>query len=435
MELDGTPVQQPDDPFKGDASVTAEQPVQTEQPAQTEQVVQEEPVTAEAQPQPQPQPQPASEAAVAEKPKWIKIVDLVAIICISAAGLLAALFMCLMSVSYADTNIMLRDVAKNITEAADLIEVAGGELEGMGVAVTEMFSNAYVLLGMVTGIVAGIVLGIILIVKIIKKFALKKPTALEKTAITSCLFFFAISVMVLGLANSYSKVASVVVATEYGGATLAGLILCGILFAAYFICKIVANYKSYLGDKTKLINGCLNLGWAIVAMIVLAVLSCVPVLVNGTFDYGMGMSFKMSTGAGFNNIFSSAIGEMVNYGKEIPEEVAESLSTQYSWGAIGMVIQIWFIFQTGKSLHGAMRGTIAADKAVKLGSQIWRTVFAVLYLIACVVLAQDLIDNDFEGGKAVLAAPIVILVFSIVGLVIAIVNKILVKEKTEKHEI
>lgn len=426
MDLEETPAQQPDDPFKGDAAVSGEA-IQTEQPAS------EQPATAEVQPvtaEAQPQPQPAAEAVAEEKPKWQKIVGLVALICITVAGFLSALFMCLLSVSIADVNVMLKDVADNINEAAEAIGNTSS-FAGLGPIITTMFTNAYILLGMVTGIVAGIVLGIILIVKVIKQFAVKKPTTLEKTAITSCLFFFATSVIVLSLANTYMKIASAKMKTEYGTATLAGLIIIGILFGVYFIAKIATNYKSYLGNKTKLINGCMNLAWAVIAMVVLAVLSCAPVVL--TVSEG---GVKATVGMGFNHIFSGALGDVVNYGEaKIPEEVAKSLVTQYGWGAIGMVIQIWFIFMCGKSLHGAMRGTVAADKAVKLGSQIWRLVFAVIYLIVCIVLTKDFIDNEMPGYKMSLAAPIVILVFSVIGLVLAIVNKVLVKEKAEKKEI
>ena len=440
MELDGTPAKQPEDPFKGDAAVTAEKPedpfngdeaVAVEQTAQTEQPAQAEPVTEEVQPQPQPQPQPQAEAVAEEKPKWMKMVDLVAVVCIAAAGLLSALFMCLMSVKIMDVNYMLKDISQNVNNAAEAIGDSTS-FEGLGSYVTTMFSNIYILLGMVTGIVAGLILGIMLIVKAIQKFAMKKQTTLEKTAITSCLFFFAVSVIVLGLAMSQRAIGSIKVQSEYGSATLAGLIICGILFAAYFICKIVVNYRTYLGDKTKLINGCMNLGWAVVAMIVLAVLSCAPVVVTVT-ESGL----KATYGYGFNQLFSTAIGEMLNYGTDtkIPQEIADSLTTRFGWGALGMVIQIWFIFQTGKSLHGAMRGTVSAENTVKLGSQIWRLVFSVLYLIACVVLAKDLVKYDYEGFKTMLAAPIVILIFSIIGLALAIVNKILVKEQANKKEI
>lgn len=447
MELDGTPSKQPEDPFKGDAAVTAEKPedpfggdeaVAAEQPApaQAEQVEQAEPVTAEAQ------PQPAAEAAAEEKPKWIKIVELVSVICITAAGFIAALFMCLISISAMNVNLMLKDVAENINNAVDALDGATS-FEGLGTYVTAMFTNAYLLLGMVTGIVAGLVCGIILIVKVVKKFALKKPTTLEKTAITSCLFFFAVSVMVLNLAMVYSKFLGVEMGTKYGGATLAGLILCGILFAAYFICKVAVNYKSYLGDKTKLINGCMNLGWTVVAVVVLAVLSCAPVYLTSSVS-----GIKINIGMGFNQIFSEAIGRMLDYGTadKIPQAVAESLATQYVWGAVGMVIQIWFIFQTGKSLHGAMRGTVEGDKTVKLGSQIWRVVFAVLYLIVTIIIAKEYAvtaADDFAYGSGGMeavfnpsyAAPIVILIFSVIGLVLAIVNKILVKEQANKKEI
>lgn len=424
MELDGTPVRQPEDIFKGDSAVTAEQSVKTGQ------AVQEQPVSAEAQPQPQ--SQPAAEAVAEEKPKWVKIVELISIVCIAAAGILAALFMCLMNLSVAGSNVMLNDVASNLKANAKIVAESEGNFEGLGSYVSAMFYDLNLLFGMLTGIVAGLICGIILIVKIIKKFALKQPTALEKTAITSCLFFFAVSVMVLSLANAYLKSPFLSLSTQYGGATLAGLILCGILFAAYFICKIVANYKSYLSDRTKLINGCMNFIWAVVAVIVFSVLSCVPVMITA-HESGV----TVSLGTNFNKIFSGAVGDMVNFGTdaEIPDDVALSLATQFGWGALGMLIQIWFVFQTGKSLHGAMRGTIAADKTVKLGSQIWRTAFAVVELIICIVLAKDLINNGYEEFRMSLAAPIVILVFSIIGLVIAIVNKILVKEQSEKREI
>ena len=122
MDLEGTPAQQPEDPFKGDAAVTAEQPVQTEQTAQAE------PVTDEAQPreQAQPQAQPAAEAVAEEKPKWMKIVELVSVICIAAAGLLAALFMCLASVKIMDVNYTLGDISENINKAVDRIAESWG---------------------------------------------------------------------------------------------------------------------------------------------------------------------------------------------------------------------------------------------------------------------------------------------------------------------
>lgn len=426
MDLEGTPAQQPDDPFKGDTAVTAEQPVQTEQTAQAE------PVTAEAQPQTQAQPQdqPAAEAVTEERPKWMKIVELVSVICIAAAGLLAALFMCLSSVKIMDMNYMLSDISDNISTAADRIAESGGDFTGLGSYVTTMFSNAYILLGMLTGIIAGLICGIMLVIKVIQQFALKKKTTMEKTAITSCLFFFAISVMVLSLANSYAKTPLYNTAAGYGDATLAGLIICGILFAAYFIGKIAVNYKTYLSDKTKLINGCMNLAWAVIAMLVLALLSCAPVVVTATES-----GYKATFGFGFNRIFTSAMGSVLNYGEtEIPDKIATALLTQFGWGALGMIIQIWFIFMCGKSLHGAMRGTVAANQKVKLGSQIWRLVFSVIYLLICVLLANAEIDYQYEGFNSSLAAPVVILIFSIIGLVIAIVNKFLVKEKADRPE-
>lgn len=433
MELDEAPEKRSDDPFGGDSSVTAEQPAQAE-------TAEKELPEAEEVAQPA---QAEGEAVAEEKPKWIKIVELVSLICITAAGLLSALFMCLMSVELLNVNIMLKDVAQNINDTVDVLEVLDGNYTDAGEIVTAMFSNVYILLGMLTGIVAGIVCAILLIVKIVRQFAMKKPTTLEKTAITSCLFFFAISVMVLSLAMAYTKMLSVEMGTKYGGATLAGLIICGILFATYFICKVAANYKSYLGNKTKLINGCFNLVWTIVAVVVLAVLAYAPVYLNSNVS-----GIKISVGMGFNQIFSDAIGSLVDYGPDakIPEDVAKTLTTLFSWGAVGMILQIWFIFQTGKSLHGAMRGTVEGDKAVKLGSQIWRVVFAVLYLVVTIVVAKEYANfaaDEFAEGSGGLeavfkpsyAAPIVILVFSVIGLVIAIVNKFVVKEKIESNSI
>lgn len=436
-ELGATP-EQPEDPFGGDPAVASEQPVQAEEPVQPEESVRtegepSEPVTESAQP----------EEAAKSQPKWIKTVEFVSLICIVAAGLLSALFMCLMSVQLMNVDLMLKDVAENINEAADVLVKLDGNFTGAGAYVSSMFYYIYVMFGMLTGIVAGIVCAVLLIIKIVRQFAMKKPTSLEKTAITSCLFFFAVSAIVLSLAMRYSKSLGVEMTTEYGGATLAGLIICGIMFAAYFICKVGVNYKSYLSDKTKILNGCFNLAWAIIAVIVLCVLTCAPVYLTASVPTVIG-SVKVNVGMGFNNVFSDAIGEIVNYGKasDIPDDVALTLTTLFAWGAVGMLIQIWFIFQTGKSLHGAMRGTVEGDKAVKLGSQIWRVVFAVLYLIVTIIVAKEyakVAGDSFAQGsggleaafKPVYTAPIVILVFSVIGLVIAIVNKFIVKEKAE----
>ncbi|MDE7257105.1 MAG: hypothetical protein K2N50_04020, partial [Clostridia bacterium] len=228
---------------------------------------------------------------------------------------------------------------------------------------------------------------------------------------------------------SSTQIGSDKICIEYGDATLAGLIICGILFAAYFIGKIAVNYKSYLGDRTKLINGCFNLGWAVVAMLVLAMLSCAPVCAVAAQG---GVKYTVSTG--FNQICSDVMGEIVGYGDKIPDEAAATLAKQFVFSGLGMILQIWFIFQSGKSLHGAMRGTVSADKTVKLGTQIWRVVFAVLYLIICIVLTKEQINGNTAMHISV-AAPVAILVFAIIGLVLAIVNKILIKEQANKHEI
>lgn len=441
MELDGTPSKQPEDPFKGDAKVTAEKPqdpfggdeaVAAEQPApaQAEQVEQAESVTAEAQ------PQPAAEAVAEEKPKWQKIVGKVSIILIAVAGLLSALFMCLLSYQVSvniignksNVNAMLSDVIKSIQENADKITeyINNASEPDLAYVIDElrnMLFDTYTMIFMIVGLVAGIILGIMLIVKVIKQFAMKKETAMEKTAITSCLFFFATAAIVLSMAMQYNKTIGGSLETKYGPATLAGLILVGLSFAAYFVLKIVANYKMYLGDRVKLINGCFNLGWAVVAMLVLALLSCAPVVVSAN---------GVTAGRGFNYLFTNGLCGVLENADSTSDELLKSFANQYIYGALGMVIQIWFIFQTGKSLHGAMRGTVTADKTVKLGSQIWRLVFAVLYLIVCIVLSKDIADGS---GTISLAAPIVILIFSVIGLVLAIVNKILVKEQANKKEI
>lgn len=420
QDVNETSVEQPIDPFKGDGNVTAEQPEQTVL-AQTENV--------ETQAQ---AAQPEAVAAVEDKPKWVKVVKLVSTIFIAAAGLLASLFMCLIGVKYSAggaASYMLADVIKELNDLFDALTAMGNSSPD-GELFAAILFDAYLLIGMLLGIGFGIVCGIILIIKTVRHFVSKKEVGLEKTAITAVLFFFAISVMVLGLANREMSVGPLKVTTQYGGATLAGLILCGILFALYFIGKIAENYKKYLSDKKTLINGCMNLGWAVVAVIVFAVLSCasVALAVNE-------MGVKGSVGFGFNHIFTNALGVAINNIDSDSEELILSLAAQYSFGSIGMIIHIWFIFQTGKSLHGAMRGTVSADKTVKLGTQIWRLVFAVLYLIVSIVLAQELIKTDYEGCRMVIAAPVVILLFSVIGLVIAIVNKILVREKVDKSQI
>lgn len=420
QDVNETSVEQPIDPFKGDGNVTAEQPEQTVL-AQTENV--------------ETQAQAAQHEAVAtveDKPKWVKVVKLVSTIFIAAAGLLASLFMCLIGVKYSAggaASYMLADVIKELNDLFDALTAMGNSSPD-GELFAAILFDAYLLIGMLLGIGFGIVCGIILIIKTVRHFVSKKEVGLEKTAITAVLFFFAISVMVLGLANREMSVGPLKVTTQYGGATLAGLILCRILFALYFIGKIAENYKKYLSDKKTLINGCMNLGWAVVAVIVFAVLSCasVALAVNE-------MGVKGSVGFGFNHIFTNALGVAINNIDSDSEELILSLAAQYSFGSIGMIIHIWFIFQTGKSLHGAMRGTVSADKTVKLGTQIWRLVFAVLYLIVSIVLAQELIKTDYEGCRMVIAAPVVILLFSVIGLVIAIVNKILVREKVDKSQI
>lgn len=77
---------------------------------------------------------------------------------------------------------------------------------------------------------------------------------------------------------------------------------------------------------------------------------------------------------------------------------------------------------------------LAANQKVKLGSQIWRLVFSVIYLLICVLLANSEIDYQYKGFNSSLAAPVVILIFSIIGLVLAIVNNFLVKEKANRSE-
>ena len=431
MELDGTPAQQPEDPFKGDSSVTAEQPAQAEQPQQT---VYEEPVTAEAQPQ----PQPAAEAVAEEKPKWQVIIGKVAPILIAVTGILASLFMCLLSFQYVGYSMfgnkttqsyMLTDVTNSIRDLAESItryvEMNGSDASPVPVA-TETGGLLFlltVMFAMIMGIITGIICGIMLIVKAIQQFAFKKKTTLEKTAITSCLFFFAEAAIVLSLSINYLKDGTDVSGTnQYGAATLAGLIICGILFAAYFVGKIAANYKMYLGDKTKLINGCMNLAWAVIAMLALALLTCAPV---------MAVKSGQSAGYGFNDVFRKAFTAILEVSDD-PNADVSAESMLFLGSTAGIIVQIWFIFMCGKSLHGAMRGTIAADKAVKLGPQIWRLVFAVIYLIICASTSKTL----FASGLTIMvAAPVVILIFSIAGLVLAIVNKGLVKEKAEKQDI
>lgn len=386
-----------------------------------------EDVAVNAQPAEEAQPEQQQQTGA---PKWVKIVGLVSIIAITAAGLLSALFLCLLSLktvagSLSET-VMLSDVVKNIQDAAkNLADNASNDHMSaaiLGEFMYEVLFNVYIMMGMIMGIITGIILGIMLIVKTIKQFAAKKEANLEKTAITACLFFFADAVIVMSLAVSRAKYGSFEAGTKYGGATLAGLIICGILFAVYFIGKIVANYKNYLGDKKALLNGCMNLGWAVIATLVLALLACAPVAAKeGGASYGYG----------FNYIFSDAFGQMLKSAEGTAQEILSSLAKRYVLGAFGMVIQIWFIFQTGKSLHGAMRGTVSADKAVKLGTQIWRLIFAVLYLIISAALTKEV----FDGAKANLAAPVVILVFAIVGLVLSIVNKVLVKDKAATQEI
>lgn len=419
MDLE-QPVQQPEDPFTGDSAVASEQTVQAA-PVYEQQ---------------------SQAAATAEKPKWVKIVELVSIICIAAAGLLSALFLCMLS--YKETvdfmsvtsskSYMLTDVVKNMQDAVKgLAEDLEGVTNGSGdipssvvEAMTEVLFSVYTMVFMVVGLIAGIILGIMLIIKVIKQFAMKKETTLEKTAITSCLFLFSTALIVLNMAMEYSKSDyGKFGVNQYGDATLAGLIIVGILFAVYFVGKIVSNYKMYLGDKTKLINGCFNLGWAVVAMLVLALLSCAPIMASAD---------GATVGYGFNSIFSNAFGNVLKHADNMSDEMLKSFANQYTYGAVGMVIFVWFAFQTGKSLHGAMRGVASGEKAVKLGSQIWRVVFAVLYLIICITLGKEVFPEE-SGLKASLAVPVVILVFSIIGLILAIVNKIIVKEKADKKEI
>ena len=154
MDLDGMPAPQPEDPFKGDAAVTAEQP---EREVQAEQAVHTEPVTGEAQ------PQPAEETKAAEKPKWIKAVEIVSVVCLAAAGLLAALFMCLLSIKSFGSNLMLSDIASNLNTVTQRIVDAGGSFEGMQDEVTALFVNFYALLTMLGGIITGCIFAIILI--------------------------------------------------------------------------------------------------------------------------------------------------------------------------------------------------------------------------------------------------------------------------------
>lgn len=402
IDLNETSVQQPEDPIKGDGAV-AEQTVQA--------------------------------AAVEEKPKWQKIVGTVSVVLVAVTGLLAALFLCLMSLKgvspLGDKTLMLKDVADNINELADqMAELAkAGEGDEIMRMIANIMSgilfNAYILWFMVFGLVTGVVCGVILIIKSVKQFAMKKETTLEKTAITTTLFLFAVSVIVLSMGTSMTKVDGYKYGNVYGPATLAGLIICGLLFAAYFICKIVSNYQFYTNDKKTLINGCFNLGWAVVAFIVLALLSCAPVVLlgnGGSLEYG------------FNYVFSDSFAQVLKKVESASDEALVSIAKRYMFSAVGMVVQIWLVFQSGKSLHGAMRGTVAADKTVKLGSQIWRLLLSVLYLIMCVVVSKEC-ATDYNDLKVSLAAPVVILVFAIIGLVLAIVNKALVKDKVEKKDI
>lgn len=422
MELDQTPAQQPEDPFNGDSSVASGQTVQAE------------PVKQEAWTQ----PQPAAEAVSEEKPKWQKIVGTVSTILIAVTGILAALFMCLLSYNIVSYNIfgnkttasvMLSDVTKSINEAADYMAEymdqygSDAPMSGLAGAMSSILFNGYIMFAMLMGIITGIICGIMLIIKSVKQFAMKKQTTLEKTAITSCLFFFAEAAILLSVSMRYMKDGSDVAGTnQYGATTLAGLIICGIFFAAYFIGKIVSNYQFYKNDKKTLINGCFNLAWAVIAMLVLALLTCAPV---------MAAEDGVSSGYGFNYVFAQAFRAVLAASENTDADLTSEV-TQYMYAAVGMLVQIWFIFQCGKSLHGAMRGTITADKAVKLGSQIWRLIFSVIYLIVCAGLSKAYFG---DGISVSLAAPIVILVFSVIGLAIAIVNKVLVKEKAEKHDI
>ncbi|MCM1439088.1 MAG: DUF6040 family protein [Roseburia sp.] len=373
------------------------------------------------------QPQP-EESLKKEKPKWIKITETVTPILIAVTGLLASLFMCLLSIKSFGQNLMISDVVNNLNSVVDRLEAAGDSFLGMNAEVAQMFVNIYVFFAMLGGIIAGCIFAILLIVQLTKKYVFKREANVEKTSVSAVLFFFAFAVILLSMAISGTKIGSTKICIEYGDATLAGLIICGIFFAVYFIAKIAVNYESYLADRAKLFNACFNLGWVVIALIVFALLSCAPVCATSTYG-----GIKTTVSTGFNQICSDVMGDIVGYGDDLPQSVLDTLAKQFIFSGLGIILQIWFIFQSGKSLHAAMRGTLSAENTVKLGTQVWRLVFAVLYLIISVVLAQEQVKGT--GLSISVGAPVAVLVFSVLGFAISVANKILLRKKFGKTDV
>ncbi len=400
-------------------------PFEELEPAQTATLPVEEQNAAEAQVQTGQSEQPV-------KAKWQHIIGFAAIIAIAAAGFISAIFMCFLGYSTTVSSMGfsssesygLVDISKvlsNIMDKIQLISENNGSTASLAELMFEMMYNCYILLTIAVAIPFGIVLIIMLIVKSIQRFALKKENSLEKTAITAVLFFISFALLTVAMAKYSVSSEEYTMKTGYGGATTAGLIISGILFGLYIVGKIASSYDKYKADKHTLINGCLNLGCIVIATIVFILLAAAPVCFTGG---GVTQSF------GFNYAFASALS---NFMRDAESTQASSSVSLVGYCLFGLIIQIWLVFQTGRSLHGAIRGTLNADSSVKIGSQVWRLILSVFYLVFALLVSRKFLDGD--GMSASLVAPIVIVVFAVLGLVLAIVNRSLTGNKSASEKI
>ena len=266
-------------------------------------------------------------------------------------------------------------------------------------------------------IILAIVFGSLTISAAVKKFAYKKENVnFYKPAVLTYLSFAMCATAFLAMHAMSASSSGTAVSAEFSGATLAGLVVGGIMFGGFTLCRIAVRFADIIVKKENCATIIISVVATVLSVVVVAVLAMpsINIFYNGN-----------SASAGYIEFM-----ELLRGWKNVNTAIACS--------AVGFALQITMIALTFKMLFSFTWYATAGQSGAILGAAIANLVLSGANIAMAYVSANAFVDVAYEQSSysytCSFGAPVALTVVSAVLLVAVILFKIY-RDKTANNAI
>jgi len=269
-------------------------------------------------------------------------------------------------------------------------------------------------------IILAVVFGSLTVAAAVKKFVYKKDANFVKPAIWAYLSFALCATAFLAVHATEATSAGVTVSAEFSDATLAGLIVGGIMLGAYYVCRLAVRLVDLYKNKGDVTSVIAALAAGVLLVAVIAVLA-LP-------------SIKISSDDGSASLGYPALLSSINWSGRVTIAIRKSIACS----VIGFAVQLIMITVALNALVSLLGYATEGKTVNPLGYAIATVVLSGVNVAMAAVSGDSYIEATAAQTKVELScnygAPIALVVLSVLLLVAAITFKVFYEKASAKAE-